>query len=150
MHRPITIAKLRKPITVKVGGANIVLTWVPLVSPDEPYSVHHAARLNLVNKFPDQVNEDFESVEVGRLDNKCSDLNFITPEEKKANEEEAKRTAAQFAKLADDADKRQEAMEKAEADKIAKDHAARIIEINKENDAIRTQAEDRIKQMAKK
>jgi hypothetical protein len=136
MHQPLTIVKVRKEITVKVPAGG----WVLLVSPDQPFGDHVAKRREIFEKG--LVNEDIEIVAVGRMDNKFADLKLIT----KAEEDAAKKVAAQtekdLAKSNEDARARQKRLEDDAAKREREAHDKQVAEISKENDAIRTRFAD--------
>ena len=131
MHQPLTIAKVRKEteVTVPAGG------WIILVSPEESFSEHHATRLDLAKEG--QVNEKYETVACGRLDNKYADLNFLTAAEAKAAEALAAKVDKSLERGPDEAENRQRKLW-AEQQKRDEDvHKARVAEANKVNDEIR-------------
>lgn len=131
MNEPVTIVKVRKEtkVTIPAGG------WMLLVGPDQHFAAHAEKRAKLIK--PDLVNEDFESVCVGRIRNTHQTLRLITSAQKKASDDELAKSAEAFKKSNADAENRTKALKASEDKKLSEDHSEKISKINKENDAIR-------------
>ena len=136
-HQSLTIAKVRKAQTVKVPAGG----WIILVDPDESFDKHANKRRALAQS---PINEDFEIVACGRLDNKYADLKLVTPEEQKAELQRLKDYDASLEKSMKDAEKRQAAFDSSEDEKGKAAHEKKILELNKQHDAIRLGADARI------
>lgn len=133
MHQCLTIAKVRKAQTIEVPAGG----WVLLVSPDEPFNVHSDKRRQILTDSV-EVNDEYEIVAVGRMDNKFADAKFLTSKEKKAAVELAKKTDLSFSQSNEAAKKRQQDLAAAERAKEQAAHEARVKDVSAQNDAIRT------------
>jgi hypothetical protein len=132
MHQPITIAKVRKAQTVKVPAGG----WIILVGPDQSFDQHHNRRKDLAQS---PINDEFEAVACGRLDNKYADLKFRTVEEQKAEEARLKAYDESLKKSIADATKRQADINATAGQQDQAAHDKRVLELNKSHDAIRNQ-----------
>jgi hypothetical protein len=132
MHQPITIAKVRKATTIKIPAGG----WIILVSPDQSFDQHHNRRKTLAQS---PINDEFETVACGRLDNKYADLKLRTAEEQKAEQQRQKEYDESIKKSLKDAEERQAKINASQGDKDQAAHEKRVLDLNKSHDAIRTQ-----------
>lgn len=135
MYESITVVKVRKPTTVKVPAGG----WVLLFNPDQPLHEHLAARTALIKDG--NVNEEFETLLVGRLQESSTPVKFVTEAGAAELQKLQKATAASFTKSNNDAKSRQK---KQETDALAvqqRDHEARVAEINEQHAEIHSHRE---------
>jgi len=131
MNEPITIAKVRKDtkITVPAGG------WILLVGPDKHFAEHAARRAKIVSA--DLVNEEYETVCVGRLRNTHSEIRLMTSDQRKAADAEIERANKALSKSADEAKKRDTDLEASLQKSQSDSRADEVAKANKFNDEIR-------------
>jgi hypothetical protein len=133
MYEPVTIARVRKDTTVTVPAGS----WILLCGPDKPLSEHIAKRTALVRDGA--VNEDFEQLHVGRIQDTNSPVRFVTAKEKSDAEKAAKENEKALAKSNADAKKRQSKIEEEQSDSAQKAHEEKVAQLNQTHDAIRYQ-----------
>lgn len=131
MYEPVTIVKVRKPTTVKVPAGG----WVLLFSPDQPLHQHLAKRAELVREG--NINEDFEQILVGRLQDSTVPVKFITKVQSATSAQTREENEKRFADSNADALARQKKQQADAAKAAAEDHKARVEELNEQHAAIR-------------
>lgn len=134
MYESITIVKVRSAVTVKVPAGG----WLLLFNPDQPLHEHLAARAKLVNAG--NVNDEFEKMLVGRLQDSTTPVTFVTTKEAAQQKVTQAETAASFTKSNEDAKARQKQMAEDLAAAKQEEHEARVKELNEEHDALRNRS----------
>jgi hypothetical protein len=134
MYEPITVVKVReaRTVTIPAGG------WMILGNPDQPLSQQIEARNKLVRSG--NVNDEFSALLIGRLQNTHPNTRFVTRKEAEAAAAQTVAHNASIEKNISDARAREKQMAEDAQKKRDAEHAARIKEVNKLNDSIRTRA----------
>lgn len=133
MYEAITVVKVRKPTTVKIPAGG----WLLLCTPDQPLHLHVAKRADLVKKGP--VNEDFERLMIGRLQDTSAPINFVTADQKDAAEQTHAANQKNLEQSHKDALKRQKQHAATEREEEQRKHDDQLAEINRQNDSVRLQ-----------
>lgn len=131
MNETLLIAKVRKETTVTVPAGGFVI----LAGPEKAVADQLAMRAKMLSKGT--VSEDYETLSIGRLRSSHPDAKFVTSAQKKKAEEQFKAAEASMSESNKQAAARQKKLDAEAAEQAQKAHAAKVAEINKENDAIR-------------
>lgn len=132
MFESVTLVRVRKDtkITVPAGG------WLLLANPNQPMSEHVALRAKLVREG--NVNDEYERLVIGRVQDTHTPTRFVTTDESKAAIKRQEATAKSLATSHTDALARQK-QQSADAIKASEaDHKSKVAELSAEHDKIRT------------
>lgn len=130
MHEPITIAKVRKAVTIKVPAGG----WIIIASPDQPFTEHHTVRSQLA--AGGQTNDQYQTVVCGRFDNKYRNLVFLTAADLAAQKQEALDAEKAVAKSVEAANKLQAKKNADEQEKAKANHKSEVAKANLVNASI--------------
>jgi len=131
MYEPIFLAKVREEITVKIPAGG----WIILGSPDQPLHASIAARAELIKNG--NVSDKFSALLIGRIQDISTPVKFMTTAEAKKAAGLEKSHQDSLSQSHQDALQREKDVAAKQQKSAEEIHAARVAEINRQNDAIR-------------